>query len=52
MGLDFEGVLKYFRVTLPKKYRTDEAATELIQLAMSMKVSVFCVLKLLCSFLI
>lgn len=39
VGLDFEGVLKYFRVTLPKKYRTDEAATELIQLAMSMKIN-------------
>ncbi|XP_071500204.1 rab GTPase-activating protein 1-like [Diadema antillarum] len=39
LGQDFEGVLKYFRVTLPKKYRTDESAAELIQIAMSTKVS-------------
>ncbi|CAG5128923.1 unnamed protein product [Candidula unifasciata] len=36
---DFEGVLKYFRVHLPKKYRGEESAQELTQLAVSMKVS-------------
>jgi hypothetical protein len=36
---DFEGVLKYFRVQLPKKYRTEEAAVELMQMAVALKVS-------------
>jgi hypothetical protein len=40
LALDFEGVLKYFRVHLPKKYKTEEAARELLQTAISMKVSV------------
>ncbi|XP_071820246.1 rab GTPase-activating protein 1-like isoform X2 [Apostichopus japonicus] len=39
LGQDFEGILKYFRVTLPKRYRTEEAALELIQLAMSTKIN-------------
>jgi hypothetical protein len=38
MALDFEGILKYFRVQLPKKYKTEEAARELLQHAVSMKV--------------
>ena len=39
LGQDFEGVLKYFRVTLPKRYRTEESAQELMQTALSTKVS-------------
>lgn len=31
LQLDFEGVLKHFRVQLPKKYRTDEAAKQLLK---------------------
>ena len=38
LALDFEGVLKYFRVHLPKKYRSEEAAKELLQQAVSLKV--------------
>lgn len=38
LALDFEGVLKYFRVTLPKKYRSEAAAKELIQGAINAKV--------------
>lgn len=36
--LDFEGILKYFRVSLPKKCRTEESAKQLIKLACSIKV--------------
>ncbi|XP_033643488.1 rab GTPase-activating protein 1-like isoform X1 [Asterias rubens] len=39
LGQDFEGVLKYFRVTLPKRYRTEESAQELMQTALSTKIS-------------
>ena len=39
LALDFEGVLKYFRVQLPKRFRTEEAAKELIQTAVGLKVS-------------
>lgn len=35
---DFEGILKYFRVSLPKKCRSEEAAKQLIKLACSIKV--------------
>ncbi|XP_050663821.1 rab GTPase-activating protein 1-like isoform X2 [Leptidea sinapis] len=35
---DFEGVLKYFRVTLPKKCRAEEASRQIIKLACSVKV--------------
>jgi len=38
LAIDFEGVLKYFRVQLPKKYKSEEAAKELLQIAVSMKV--------------
>lgn len=38
LALDFEGVLKFFRVQLPKKYRAEEAAKELLQIAVSLKV--------------
>lgn len=36
--LDFEGILKYFRVSLPKKCRSEEAAKNLMKLACSIKV--------------
>ncbi|XP_076260530.1 GTPase activating protein and centrosome-associated isoform X4 [Rhynchophorus ferrugineus] len=35
---DFEGILKYFRVSLPKKCRSEDAAKQLIKLACSIKV--------------
>ncbi|XP_015930065.1 rab GTPase-activating protein 1 [Parasteatoda tepidariorum] len=38
LALDFEGILKYFRVTLPKKYRTENSARELLSAAISIKV--------------
>jgi Rab GTPase-activating protein 1 len=38
LALDFEGVLKYFRVQLPKKYKSEEAARDLLNMAVSMKV--------------
>ncbi|XP_050389744.1 rab GTPase-activating protein 1 isoform X1 [Patella vulgata] len=39
LALDFEGVLKYFRVQLPKRFRSEEAETELIQTAILTKVT-------------
>ncbi|BFZ20139.1 hypothetical protein BsWGS_23179 [Bradybaena similaris] len=39
LARDFEGVLKYFRVHLPKKYRGEESAKDLMRLAVSMKVN-------------
>jgi Rab GTPase-activating protein 1 len=36
--LDFEGILKYFRVNLPKKYRTPKASQKLMKLACSLNV--------------
>ena len=39
LALDFEGVLKYFRVQLPKKFRTEEATSELMQTAINTKVN-------------
>uniref|UniRef100_A0A183SKT4 Rab-GAP TBC domain-containing protein n=1 Tax=Schistocephalus solidus TaxID=70667 RepID=A0A183SKT4_SCHSO len=39
LGLDFEGTLKYFRVTLPKRFRSPEAGKELIATALTAKVS-------------
>ena len=38
MALDFEGVLKFFRVTLPKKYRSEQAAHRLLDIANKTKV--------------
>ncbi|KAF2361467.1 PTB/PI domain [Trinorchestia longiramus] len=38
VALDFEGVLKFFRVSLPKKYRSEEAVHQLFKLANSIKV--------------
>lgn len=38
LSLDFEGTLKYFRVTLPKRFRSREACDQLISMACSTKV--------------
>ncbi|XP_052788930.1 rab GTPase-activating protein 1-like isoform X2 [Mya arenaria] len=38
LALDFEGVLKYFRVQLPKRFRTEEATSELMQVALNCKI--------------
>ena len=38
LALDFEGVLKYFRVQLPKRYRSEENAKELMHTAVKFKV--------------
>ncbi|BES92829.1 Kinesin protein [Nesidiocoris tenuis] len=38
MQLDFECILKYFRVTLPKKCRNDEVARNLMKVACSIKM--------------
>lgn len=40
LALDFDGILKYFRVSLPKKYRNAEACDELIRLAIKFNVRV------------
>uniref|UniRef100_A0A672KUW5 RAB GTPase activating protein 1 n=1 Tax=Sinocyclocheilus grahami TaxID=75366 RepID=A0A672KUW5_SINGR len=36
---DFEGALKFFRVPVPKRYRSEENAKKLMELACSMKIS-------------
>lgn len=38
LQLDFEGALKYFRVSLPRRFRTEPAAKDLIQQAIKIKV--------------
>jgi hypothetical protein len=38
LQLDFEGVLKYFRVALPRRYRTESNAKDLIHNAVKLKV--------------
>ncbi|KAK2120288.1 Rab GTPase-activating protein 1 [Saguinus oedipus] len=35
---DFEGALKFFRVQLPKRYRSEENAKKLMELACNMKL--------------
>ncbi|CAF3420279.1 unnamed protein product [Rotaria socialis] len=40
LSLDFEGIMRFFRVNLPKKYRCEDHADELIQTACSMKINV------------
>lgn len=40
LALDFEGVMKYFRVTMPKRYIADEAARQLIRTAVKIDVRV------------
>ena len=39
LGSDFEGILKFFRVNLPRKYRTENNAKELIHAAVKLKIS-------------
>ncbi|XP_058123223.1 rab GTPase-activating protein 1 [Anopheles ziemanni] len=38
LELDFEGILKYFRVTLPKKCRSEAQANKLMRMAFEFKV--------------
>lgn len=38
LSLDFEGIMKYFRVHLPKKFTTDEECVHFFQTIDSMKV--------------
>lgn len=38
MQLDFESILKYFRVTLPKKCRNEDVAKNLMKFACSIKM--------------
>ncbi|XP_063234161.1 rab GTPase-activating protein 1-like isoform X3 [Bacillus rossius redtenbacheri] len=38
LSLDFESILKYFRVSLPKKCRSEEVARQLMRIATSLKV--------------
>lgn len=40
LQLDFEGILKYFRVTLPRRYRTEACAKELLHKALKLKVAI------------
>ncbi|CAF0843427.1 unnamed protein product [Adineta steineri] len=40
LSLDFEGVMRFFRVNLPKKYLCEDHADELIQAACSMKLNI------------
>lgn len=39
INTDFEGALKFFRVPVPKRYRSEENAKKLMELACSIKVS-------------
>ncbi|XP_042182492.1 rab GTPase-activating protein 1 isoform X1 [Oncorhynchus tshawytscha] len=39
LATDFEGALKFFRVPVPKRYRSEENAKKLMELACSMKIS-------------
>uniref|UniRef100_A0A8C1FLX2 Rab GTPase-activating protein 1 n=1 Tax=Cyprinus carpio carpio TaxID=630221 RepID=A0A8C1FLX2_CYPCA len=39
LQMDFEGALKFFRVPVPKRYRSEENAKKLMELACSMKVT-------------
>ncbi len=36
--MDFEGVMRFFRINLPRKYLCEDHADELIQTACAMKV--------------
>jgi len=38
LQLDFENILKYFRVTMPKKVRNEEVARHLIKNACAVKL--------------
>ncbi|KXJ13863.1 Rab GTPase-activating protein 1 [Exaiptasia diaphana] len=39
LQLDFEGILKYFRVTMPKKYMDEERYKQLFASALGIKIS-------------
>ncbi|KAJ7986907.1 hypothetical protein DPEC_G00333260 [Dallia pectoralis] len=39
LATDFEGALKFFRVPVPKRYRSEENAKKLMELACSIKIS-------------
>uniref|UniRef100_G3PZC1 Rab GTPase-activating protein 1 n=1 Tax=Gasterosteus aculeatus aculeatus TaxID=481459 RepID=G3PZC1_GASAC len=39
INTDFEGALKFFRVPVPKRYRSEENAKKLMELACSIKIS-------------
>ena len=39
-ALDFEGILNYFRESVPKRFQTEEALEELFHLANNFKVHV------------
>ena len=38
LALNFEGILKYFRVQLPKRYRNEDAARQLMKLTATFKL--------------
>ena len=38
MGLDFEGILNYFRVSLPRKFQSEEDCKQFFQSAFGFKV--------------
>ena len=40
LSLDFEGIMKFFRVHLPKKFTTDDDCAHLFQIIDSMKVCI------------
>ena len=39
LALDFEGILNYFRVSLPKKFQTEDEAKQLFRVMSTCKVS-------------
>ena len=39
MGMDFEGILNFFRVTLPRKFQSEEECKGLFQTMSTYKVS-------------
>lgn len=39
LQMDFEGILKYFRVTMPKRYMEEERYKQLLASALSIKVN-------------
>ena len=38
LNLDFEGLMRYFRVNIPKRYRSEENAKHLMAVATSIKL--------------
>lgn len=39
LQMDFEGILKYFRVTMPKRYMEEERYKQLLASALNIKVN-------------